>query len=428
MGKWQSLVAMFLLATMWLHGQAKNDIFLQQLLTQYGDTTITKVLSNPQQYRYQIMYTKIDRSRRNKPHFTQYYLNVDPALYFYPASTVKLPLAALALEKTNTLKKYGIDVFTPISMDSIYTGLPALPYRLATGQYNTLAQLIKEVLLVSDNDAYNRLYQFLGQQYINRTLQAKGYKQAQVVKQFAYLTEQQNRHTTQVNFYDDNNQLLYSQAPQFNSDSIEVWPHAILGTAYVNRNNAILNEPMNFTRHNNISLQELQRILQAIMFPASLSKKQRFNLQAQQYAFLRQYLSQFPGETNNPAYDSTTYYNTFVKYFFRNGGKQLPPGIRVFNKVGWAYGTLTDVSYIVDFNHNLEYMLTATIYCNKDGILNDDIYDYEQVGLPFLYSIGQAVYNYEKTRYRKHIPKLNEFKLKYEVREPVVNPVKNVNN
>jgi hypothetical protein len=29
-------------------------------------------------------------------------------------------------------------------------------------------------------------------------------------------------------------------------------------------------------------------------------------------------------------------------------------------------------------------MVTAVIYCNEDGIFNDDKYDYETVGFPFM--------------------------------------------
>ena len=49
---------------------------------------------------------------------------------------------------------------------------------------------------------------------------------------------------------------------------------------------------------------------------------------------------------------------------------------------------LTDASYIVDFKNNVEFMLAATVYVNSDEILNDDKYDYETVGHPFIYQLG----------------------------------------
>ena len=91
----------------------------------------------------------------------------------------------------------------------------------------------------------------------------------------------------------------------------------------------------------------------------------------------------------------------------------MAPGIRIFNKEGDAYGFLNDVAYVVDFTNNIEFMLSATIYCNSDGIFNDDHYDYETVGYPFLKHLGQAVYDYELHRDRKHKPNLSYLQFDY---------------
>ncbi|MEI4563231.1 hypothetical protein, partial [Klebsiella pneumoniae] len=82
----------------------------------------------------------------------------------------------------------------------------------------------------------------------------------------------------------------------------------------------------------------------------------------------------------------------------------MPKNVRVFNKVGWAYGFLTDASYIVDFENKTEFMLAATIYVNSDGILNDNKYEYETIGWPFMYQLGQILYQYELQRERKYKP------------------------
>ena len=94
------------------------------------------------------------------------------------------------------------------------------------------------------------------------------------------------------------------------------------------------------------------------------------------------------------------------------------PNVRVFNKVGWAYGFLTDASYVVDFANKVEYMLAATIYANSDDTLNDDKYEFETVGRPFLYQLGQTIYSYELQRNRQYTPNLSEFKMQYEHRDP----------
>jgi hypothetical protein len=95
----------------------------------------------------------------------------------------------------------------------------------------------------------------------------------------------------------------------------------------------------------------------------------------------------------------------------------MPKQVRVFNKVGWAYGFLTDISYVVDFKNNVEFMLTATVYVNSDEVLNDDKYDYDSIGYPFMYQLGQTIYNYELQRNREHKPDLSKFKIQYEQRD-----------
>jgi hypothetical protein len=91
----------------------------------------------------------------------------------------------------------------------------------------------------------------------------------------------------------------------------------------------------------------------------------------------------------------------------------------VFNKVGWAYGFMTDVSYIADFKNNVEFMLSATIYVNSDEVVNDNQYNYDTLGYPFMYALGQAIYHYELQRHRKYKPDLSNFQIEYERRDPL---------
>lgn len=94
----------------------------------------------------------------------------------------------------------------------------------------------------------------------------------------------------------------------------------------------------------------------------------------------------------------------------------MPSYVRVFNKVGWSYGFLTDVSYVVDFKNKVEFMLTTTLYANSDEILNDDKYDYETIGWPFLYQLGQIFYKYELKRERIYQPNLQNLRVNYDQR------------
>ncbi|MFN2438645.1 MAG: serine hydrolase [Chitinophagaceae bacterium] len=401
-----------------LFPQSKTDSLLKNIFANNKNELFQQVLKDPQTYRLQIIYTQINRDKNNKPVFKNYYFNYDPGLYYNPASTVKLPLALLALEKLNTIKIKGIDKNTAVQFDSSYVRQTKL-YNDSTSQnaLPSIAHFIKKAFLISDNDAYNRLYQFVGQQMINRALYDKGYKNTRIIRQFMGFTADQNRHTNALRFIKEDGSLIYAQPPAYNPDSIFFPQQIKIGKAFY-RNDSLINEPIDFTRANNIPLEDLQQMLQSVMFPSSVPVRQRFNLSKSDYALLYQYLSQYSSETDYPKYDANKFFDSYVKFFFKGDKQQMPGHVRVFNKVGWAYGFLTDASYVADFKNKVEFMLAATIYVNSDEVLNDDKYDYDTIGYPFLYQLGQTIYKYELQRPRKYKPDLSAFKLQYEQRNP----------
>ena len=325
----------------------------------------------------------------------------------------------LSLEKLNRMGVRDVNKFTRMSFDSSYSGQQAL-LRDSTSEtgYPSIAQFIRKAFLISDNDAYNRMYEFVGQKQLNRRLWSLGYHDIRIVRQFMPLSESENRHTNAVHFLDSQGKLIYLQPPAFNRDSFQFSPEVKLGVGYLNAHDSLIQGPMDFTRHNRIPLQDLQQLLQTALFPMSVPESKRFQLSTDDYAFLYRYLSQYPSETPYPKYDDSVFYDSYVKFYFQEGGHAIPAYIRVFNKVGWAYGFLTDVSYIVDFSNQIEFMLSSTVYTNEDGILNDNKYEYETMALPFLYRVGQDVYNYDLHRPRKFTPDLKKFQLKYEHRDP----------
>jgi beta-lactamase class A len=423
------LVFFFLHLT--LTAQPKNDSLLNLIFATNHNKVFQQVLHDPQTYRLQIIYTEINRDKHNKPFFKNYYFNYDPGFYFNPASTVKLPLALLSLEKLNKMHISGVTKYTAMQFDSSNKWQVKL-YRDSSSpnQLPSIAHFIRKALLVSDNDAYNRMYQFLGQQTINRALHEKGYSDVRITRQFMGLTPEQNRHTNQVRFIHDDGSLIYLQPAGYNPDSFYFPQEIKIGKAHYDRNDSLVNEPIDFTYANNISLEDLQQLLQSALFPSSVPARQRFELTRDDYKFLYRYLSQYPSETNYPKYDTAKFYNSNVKFYFKQGSHSMPSQVRVFNKVGWAYGFLTDISYVADFGNKVEFMLTTTVYVNSDGILNDDKYDYDDIGYPFLYQLGQTIYQYELKRDRQYKPKLSRFKLKYEKRDvndtrPVIAEVDN---
>ncbi len=382
---------------------------MKQRLHRFG-----KILKQKDTLEVQIIYTQINRDSLNRPHFRSFYFHIDSTTYFYPASTVKLPLVLLALEKLNQLNTKGLDKFSPLFHDSVYAG--QFSVRKDSTSENGLpsvAHYVKKILLVSDNDASNRLYEFIGQKEVNANLKRKGYNIRILHRLERLLPPDQNRHTEAVRFM-RNDSILYSQPMLVNEDSIRPPRKVFKGIGYL-KNDTLVNLPFDFTYKNFYSLAEQQEILKSVLFPQEVEQAKKFIISEADRKFVMQYMSQWPRETKSPAYYKDKYYHdAYVKYLFcGNTKKNIPAHLRIFNKAGNAYGYLIDNIYFVDFKNKVEFMLAAVINTNTDGIYNDGKYEYDKLGFPFMRHLGRAIYRYEKKR-KRNKPDLAEFKMNYD--------------
>ena len=204
------------------YGQPRTDALLLKILQQQKDTLFQKVLRHPEYYRLQIIYTRIDRDKQNIPAFNNYYFNVDSLFYFNPASTVKLPLALLSLQKLNRMNIPLVNKYTSMQFDSAYSH-QTREYSDSTSKngFPSIAQFIRKAFLVSDNDAYSRMYEFVGQQQINQDLHRMGYADARLTHRFVRMSQEENRHTNPVRFIGEDGSLILSQGPACNTDSFD---------------------------------------------------------------------------------------------------------------------------------------------------------------------------------------------------------------
>ncbi|MEO7922410.1 MAG: serine hydrolase [Chitinophagaceae bacterium] len=392
-----------------------SDSLLPALLAKYPGY-FDSIISRKDELNIQVIYTQIDRGKKekNRIRFTDHSFNLQPDQYFYPASTVKLPVAILALQKLRELNIPGLDRNTTMITGSAGAWQTAVNNDSSTASGKpSIAHYIKKILLVSDNDAFNRLYEFLGQEYINNNLHRMGYRDVQIIHRLSIsLTDEENRFANPVSFLDNNGKIIYAK-PAEKSQLIYANRDTKLGTGYL-KGNELVNEPFDFSKKNRLPLQDLHHIIRSILFPADTPKEERFNLAKEDYDFLRLYMSMRPGESSSPLYSAPDYWDNYTKMIYYGAEKTNPePGIRIFNKTGTAYGFLIDACYFADSRNNIEFMLSAVIYCNSDGIFNDDKYEYNSVGYPFLMHLGRIVYEYELKRERKYPTRLSSFQFQY---------------
>lgn len=382
------------------------------------DPLIRNVLDSFNQYESQIVYIRIDRNQQNIPRFQSFHWNLQPDHYFYPASMVKMPTALLAAEKINQLNKTypDLDLYTPMKI--LASRVPQTEMTRDSTAFNKLpsvGHLIKKIFLVSDNDAFNRLYEFLGQEALNTRLRELGYSHTHIIHrldapQFDY---ESNKYTNPIAFYHED-LMQYNQAEQYNAKDMRIKNLKAVskGTGYL-KADSLIHIPFDFSEKNYFSLGDMASMIQSIMFPESIESSHRFDLSPAQWGFIRKSMSTLPRESRYPAYDST-HYDGYCKFFLYGDQKgRIPDHIRIFNKVGWAYGFLTDAAYIVDFKNKVEFILAATVKTNRNDIYNDGMYEYESIGLPYLSKLGTSIYYLELHRKKKIKPDLTAFKFDY---------------
>src|SRR6187399_2651331 len=271
--------------------QPRTSMLLKDIFGVEKDSLFQSVIQHPEIYRYQIIYTQINRDRNNIPSFTNYYFNYDSLQYFNPASTVKMPLAFLSLEKLNGLKQKGVSMFTPMQYDSGYSRQTVL-YKDSSAEDGlpSIAQFIRKAFLVSDNDAYTRMYEFVGQQTTNRRLHEMGYSDMRITRRFMRMNADENRHTNPIRFIKPDGSHIYFQLPAYNTDSFDFSHINKMGKAYMNAQDSLINEPIDFTTANNVTVYHLQQLLQSVLFPNSVPANRRFELEKADYDFLYRYL------------------------------------------------------------------------------------------------------------------------------------------
>ena len=344
---------------------------IRSILKNSESELINYVYKNKEKFEVQIILTEL-KKRKNGFTIHKKKFNVDKKNYFYPASSIKLPIALLTIEKINENPNLNINSEFSIKGDSIIT---------------TFKKEITDLFIISSNESYNRLFEFLGQDYINKKLKQKGFKDFSIYHRLS-TKESDNLKTKEINFY-RNGEINQIQK------SINNKPLTKLNLKNLNKgigfilDNELQNKSMDFSRKNYFSIEELNNILICLFFP-EVSKNKKFNLSKSQNLLIQKLMSSTPLDMG---FDKNIYPNNYNKFFIY-GDKDGMINDNIYNKVGNAYGYSIDNAYIYNKNSDRHFVLTACIYTNANNILNDNYYEYDEIGIPFLAKIGRFLTNY----------------------------------
>ncbi len=404
-------VALFLIIK--INANAQMDTVLIKQLIEANPSWFSVILNDSAHKQVQILYTQINRDKNNFPHFKSFSYLLNTQHYFYPASTVKLPEAIFALEKINTLHINGLNKNTTMLTDSVRKEqTKVVKDTTAENGFPSVAQYIKKILLVSDNDAFNRLYEFVGRAETNQKLQAYGLNNSRILNRLAIKDGGENaRHTNPISFY-NGNKLVYQQPAQYDSKDYPLQlTNTVMGIGYLDSADQLVNKPFDLSGRNVYPLVDQQLVMKKLIFPETFPVAEQFKLTPSDYDFFYRYMSMYPTESKFPTYDTATFFTAFGKFLFYGQRKDatINSNIRIFNKIGDSYGFTIDNTYFVDYKNKVEFLLAAVVQSNNDGIYNDDKYEYQTVCFPFLEHLGQTIYQYELSRKKLFLPKLQKF-------------------
>lgn len=316
---------------------------------------------------------------------------LDPERYFYPASTVKMPTAIVALERLgrpdSVLRPIAERI--PLDLDT--------PFRVEGDSFVTTARReIEWVFAVSDNAAHNRLHELAGRDGVNARMRELGLGPFALAHRLSAPNSGSAEHRG-IWFYTDRNDpssgdSLFMKRPDAAPiDTLDARSMAGLskGRGYMAGGRKV-DGPFDFSAKNHAPLKTLLETLKRVVRPdlATMMGDPAFELSPEDQAFLVRAMQNSPQDVG---FDST-FSDTYVKFLVmgdRDG--PMPDSLRIANKVGMAYGTVTDVAWVRDETRGIEFFMAATLLVNENEVFNDDTYEYEEIAYPFLAELGRQV-------------------------------------
>jgi hypothetical protein len=349
-----------------------------ELVLKSQNPKIKDIMDNAREHELQIIYTQINRDNDGRISFQDYQYNVNSKNYFYPASTVKLPIALLAVEKLNSMN---------LTTDSIH-------FRFDEKRSSLHFQKeISKLFALSDNDAANNLIEFTGFDYINSKMKEKGLVPFSLNHRLS-TTNSSIKITPSILLYKNDN--LIAELPSLKGKNVKALHlnSTQKGIGYL-ENDSIVKGAFDFSAKNYYPLETLHSTLKRLLFPQEFKLNEQFNLTETDRQFILSSMYQLPREQG---FDAKEFYDSYCKFFiFGDTTDTINSSIKIYNKIGQAYGTLTDCAYIIDEKNGVEFMVTATLLVNKNKIFNDGIYEYDEIGIPFLAELGRQLYIISKS-------------------------------
>ncbi len=310
---------------------AENQLKIKEENITLLETILQKnnQLEQAKQWQYKALFIKVNPTQ-NSPKLTYYYYqsirkdtnnnqiqDSEDQGFFNPASTVKVGISTLTLEKLHNLN------------------LPReTKYKIAgTSQWYSLEEDIKKALVISDNQATNRLILFLGFNHLNSRMNSLGF-----------------------NYYSVN-RLMLNQGTLVDSPAFELkFQDQIIQQPPQKTTQKPTCFEVGKTIGNCATARDLAEILMALIQPEFSLAKNQFNLREEDRLWLQKIMSKKPRELG------FNYENTFCRFLDPLGNKIAHKTGKLLSKcgVGLFSHTFVDTSFL-ETDQGAKYYLVIAV-------------------------------------------------------------------
>lgn len=344
---------------------------------------MASIASNPE-YKVQILCQY--RKKASQAQWQKTSWQLTPKQWFSTASVAKMPIALLACEKTAAL---GLDLSAKIGFTQSPIGGE---WPEGEPEFESLERTLTRIFTISENPPFNRLYDFLGVDAMHERLQAMSYPTARLISRMSAPVVDNTR-TRAGRVLNAKDELVYEFSERMGQQRVFAYGDALIGKGFLKDSGELITGPHDFSKTNYISLSDTQQMLKAMVDPESVPSNQRWAIPELMRQQILKIMAMMPRESLDPVYPESEYVDGYCRFFILGDIKtRKPESLTLIGKVGEAYGYLTDVEHISDTGSEWECYLSANVYVNADGIFNDDQYEYETIGYPFLAALGRAVW------------------------------------
>lgn len=155
-------------------------------------------------------------------------------------------------------------------------------------------------------------------------------------------------------------------------------------------------------------------MLQSLVFPETVEVEKRWNISEENAGFVLKHLAQLPRESAYIDYqDSKKYPDNYKKLIIFGDQRIIKSNdyenLKIFNIIGYSYGFISDVAYVVDFESGAEFFLAISMYANESNII-DGKYNYYDIARPIMGELGRIFLEHERQRKKLVDPDFTFFK------------------